>query len=355
MRVTSFLFSGLSALSATTHAFSTYNTANATSPFSNLTVAIVRAPPANWPSPFWNKNWTGVEFDLNATISKATNLISEAADAGANLVVFPELWFPGYPKGIDDAWIASTAAESYINNSLSIGSAEWRTLLASAASNGVYLALAYSELTDSAIYMGQALISSNGSTLITRRKLRPSGIERSFWSDGDIDGFQVANTPFGRWGILECWEHFHPSMTFPMQAQLEDVHIASFPYMPDANDATAQYWEALEVNAAAARTYAVNAGAVTLFAAVGHAAVYDGTGIEVASIEQSVDYDERPILYASVNATAFRREAYDVDGEQSWGTLQQVVDAFPAYIPKVEGTFVEKKTVLIADLLAGIQ
>lgn len=64
--------------------------------YSNLTVAIVRAPPANWPLPVMNKKWTGVEFNLNATVDKAVNLIEEAAGAGASLVVFPELWFPGY-------------------------------------------------------------------------------------------------------------------------------------------------------------------------------------------------------------------------------------------------------------------
>jgi predicted amidohydrolase len=46
--------------------------------------------------PILNKNWTGVEFDLNATVAKGLKLIGEAADNGANLVVFPELWFPGY-------------------------------------------------------------------------------------------------------------------------------------------------------------------------------------------------------------------------------------------------------------------
>lgn len=63
--------------------------------YNNLTVAIVRAPPANWPLPLMNKNWTGVDFDINATVAKAANLVEEAAHAGANLVVFPELWFPG--------------------------------------------------------------------------------------------------------------------------------------------------------------------------------------------------------------------------------------------------------------------
>ena len=71
-------------------------TAKSTADYNNLTVAIVRAEPANWPMPLMNKNWTDVHFDLNVTVGKGVELIEEAASNGANLVVFPELWFPGY-------------------------------------------------------------------------------------------------------------------------------------------------------------------------------------------------------------------------------------------------------------------
>jgi len=47
-----------------------------------------------------NNSWTGVEFYLNATVSKGVNLIKQAADNGANIVIFPELWFPGYVNTI---------------------------------------------------------------------------------------------------------------------------------------------------------------------------------------------------------------------------------------------------------------
>lgn len=355
------LAAGLSALLPSPSSASTTNTTT-----TNLTVALVRAPPANWPVPLLNKNWTSPATtpSLNATIAKALNLIATASDAGASLVVFPELWFPGYPKGIDAAWLASKHAADYVAQSLAVNSTQWHTLLNAAQRHGVYLALAYSERADDAIYMGQALVSPAGVPLIVRRKLRPSGIERSFWSDGDPD-FRVVDTAtvagqqqqqdFGRWGLLECWEHFHPSMTFPQQAQLEDVHVAAFPYMPSANDPDALSWESLEVNSAAARLYAVNAGAVTLFAAVGYSAVYAADGTEVASVEADVDWDEQPLLFASVNASAFRREAYDVDGEQSWGVLKQIEGDWPAGVPKVNGTFVEKKTVSIGELWADIQ
>ena len=39
-------------------------------------------------------------FDLTGTVDKTCRLIEEAARNGAKLVVFPEVWIPGYP-----AWI----------------------------------------------------------------------------------------------------------------------------------------------------------------------------------------------------------------------------------------------------------
>lgn len=41
-----------------------------------------------------------VWLDLDRTVDKTCRIIAEAAEAGAQLVAFPECWIPGYP-----AWI----------------------------------------------------------------------------------------------------------------------------------------------------------------------------------------------------------------------------------------------------------
>ena len=41
-----------------------------------------------------------VLFDAAASLSKALRLIDEAAEGGAELVCFPELFIPGYPYGL---------------------------------------------------------------------------------------------------------------------------------------------------------------------------------------------------------------------------------------------------------------
>jgi predicted amidohydrolase len=40
-----------------------------------------------------------VRFDTEACVDKAVRLIAEASALGAKVIVFPEAFIPGYPKG----------------------------------------------------------------------------------------------------------------------------------------------------------------------------------------------------------------------------------------------------------------
>lgn len=117
----------------------------------------------------------------------------------------------------------------YIDNSLEVNSSQWQQLLDAAKDNEVYVMAAFSHKEDGYLYMAQSLISPEGEAILLRHKLRPSGGERGIWSDGYVDEIKVIATSYGRWGILECWEHFHPSMTFLTQSQAETLHLASWP------------------------------------------------------------------------------------------------------------------------------
>ena len=117
---------------------------------------------------------------------------------------------------------------NYVENSLELNSTHWKALVKAAMEYQTYIAPAFSHRQNGNIYMGQALITPTGSFFV-RHKLRPSGGERTIWSDGVTSDLQVIATPYGRWGILECWEHFHPAMTFNVRAQAETLHLASWP------------------------------------------------------------------------------------------------------------------------------
>lgn len=133
-------------------------------------------------------------------------------------------------------------------------------------------------------------------------------------------------------------------MTFNKQAQLETLHIAAFPYQADFNDPDALFYEGVAVNTAAARVYTVNSGAVTLFTSIGYAAVISGTGLDLSSTNATALYEEEPMLYCSINTTSSHgTDSYAVNGEQSWGVLQEIEEGWPYYIPKVIGTYVLQK------------
>ncbi|GAA5855209.1 hypothetical protein JCM8547_008986 [Rhodosporidiobolus lusitaniae] len=322
---------------------------------SNLTIAAVRAPPVSWPLPILNKDWdaSNVGYDLNATVDYGVELIGQAAKEGAKVVAFPETWVPGYPKGYDQNDWMLKHVDSYIENSLVVNSTQWQQFVNAAKSNEVYVALGFSERAGDHIYMAQALLGPDGETLIHRHKLRPSGSERDLWSDGTIEELQVVSSPIGRISLLECWEHFHPAMTFPIQAQSPDLHIGPFPYNPQINDTSALWFEDVEVNLAAARVFAINSGAVTITPGVGGAAIFAGTGSKLVEAQANDSFEDEPIIYASVNATAFANVTYNSNGEQSWGIVKQIEAAIPDYIPRENGTLVPHRNTSIAALEAA--
>lgn len=180
-------------------------------------VAVVQAAPAF--------------LDLDATIEKCIRLIRDAAARGARLIAFPETFIPGYPWF---AWLDAPAwgmrfLQRYHDNSLALDSAEYRRLGAAAREAGIWVALGYSERHGGSLYMGQALIDDQGRTVFTRRKLKPTHVERTIFGEGAGSDLCVVGTPLGRVGALCCWEHLQPLSKYAMYAQNEQIHIAAWP------------------------------------------------------------------------------------------------------------------------------
>jgi len=198
-----------------------------------------------------------VDLDLNATIDKAITFIEQAAKDGASLLAFPETWFPGYPWWI---WvqppIGSLAyTQKYFENSLEIDSPEMQRLCDAARKNEMYLMLGLSERSGGSLYMGQALIDSDGRIVFSRRKLKPTHIERTVFGEGDGSDFQVHDTDLGRIGALCCWEHIQPLSKYAMYAMNEQIHVGAWPAFT-VYEGMAHALGA-EVNNAASQIYAV--------------------------------------------------------------------------------------------------
>jgi len=198
-----------------------------------------------------------VFLDLDATIDKTIELMQEAARQGAKLVAFPETWIPGYPWWI---WLNSPAlgmpfVQRYNDNSLVVGSAEFKRLAQAARELGIWMSTGYSERAGGSLYIAQALFDDQGRVVKTRRKLKPTHVERTVFGEGDGSDLAVMETSIGNIGMLACWEHLQPLSKYAMYAQNEQIHIGAWPSFsvyrgaafalgPELNNAVSQVYAA---------------------------------------------------------------------------------------------------------------
>ncbi|KAK5055159.1 hypothetical protein LTR84_012908 [Exophiala bonariae] len=170
-------------------------------------------------------------LDLQGSVKKTCSIITEAAKRGAKILAFPECWITGYPAYIWARPLDPVLTTKYIQNSLAVDSDEMRTIQKCAAANGIVVSLGFSENDHNSVYIAQALIDSDGKILMTRRKLKPTHMERTIFGDSSGNSLiNVASTKLGkRVGSLACWEHCQPLLKYHTATQREDIHVAGWP------------------------------------------------------------------------------------------------------------------------------
>lgn len=175
-----------------------------------------------------------IMLDKRATIEKACSLIHEAAKGGAELVVFPESFVPGFP-----VWTAFRRPvdghemfKRFAMNSISVGGPEMRCIRQAAATNRIFVSFGFSEIStisSGCLWNSNVLIDDEGDILNHHRKIMPTFYEKLTWASGDGAGLRVVNTRIGRIGSLICGENNNTLARFSLIAQGEQIHTASFP------------------------------------------------------------------------------------------------------------------------------
>ncbi|MBW4790136.1 carbon-nitrogen hydrolase family protein [Alcaligenes faecalis subsp. faecalis] len=205
-------------------------------------------------------------YDLAAGVDKTIELARQARDEGCDLIVFGETWLPGYPFHVwlgAPAWSLKYSARYYAN-SLSLDSAEFQRIAQAARTLGIFIALGYSERSGGSLYLGQCLIDDKGEMLWSRRKLKPTHVERTVFGEGYARDLIVSDTELGRVGALCCWEHLSPLSKYALYSQHEAIHIAAWPsfslYSEQAHALSAK------VNMAASQIYSVEGQCFTIAA-----------------------------------------------------------------------------------------
>jgi len=137
------------------------------------------------------------EMDLNRDLG--LEWIGRAADGGADLIVLPELAASGYTFQSEQEAVASSQE------------ATGRTLLAwgeLCRERGLHVVCGFSEQTAGQRFNAAALIGPGGLVGVYR-KAHLFNDEKSYFAPGDT-GFPVFELPFGRVGILICYDLWFP-------------------------------------------------------------------------------------------------------------------------------------------------
>ncbi|XP_042044937.1 bifunctional nitrilase/nitrile hydratase NIT4B-like [Salvia splendens] len=172
-----------------------------------------------------------VFYDTPATLDKAERLVAEAASNGAQLVVFPEAFIGGYPRGSNFGATVGhfnpTAAEQFWCNT----SPEMDRLARIAESYKVFLVMGVIEREGYTLYCSVVFFDPQGCYLGKRRKFMPSTAERIVWGFGDGSTTPVFDTPIGKLGAVICWENKMPLLRTAMYAKGIEIYCA-----PNADD-----------------------------------------------------------------------------------------------------------------------
>ena len=209
--------------------------------YARFTAAAVQAAP--------------VYLDTAATVEKACGLIAEAALNGARLIVFPEVFVPGYPywnwtmtPGKGSPWF-----ERLFRAAIDIPGPEVDALRTAAQAAGAQVVIGVNErdpFSMGTLYNSLLFIGGDGELLGVHRKLVPTWAEKLTWAGGDGSSLRVYDTPTGRIGGLACGENTNTLARFTLLAQGENVHCATYISLPTA-PADYDMVEAIKVRGAA--------------------------------------------------------------------------------------------------------
>jgi aliphatic nitrilase len=195
--------------------------------YPNFTVAAIQA--------------ASVLFDREKNIDKAVRYIEKAADKGAVIIGFPELFIPGHTniwywgKNSNPLPVQGTLFKELVKNAVKIPGTETDRLCSAAKKAHAYVVIGISELDilfPGTLYISQLFISDKGEIMGVHRKLVPTLDEKLVYSRGDGSYFNVYDTSHGKLSALNCGEHNHDLYKYALLAMGTQIHVASWPPFP---------------------------------------------------------------------------------------------------------------------------
>ncbi len=170
------------------------------------------------------------------TLKGAVSSVEEARGEGADLLIFPEAFVPGYPTWIwrlepgGDRALSADIHERLRKNAVDLSKDHLQPILDAAAKHDVTIVIGINELdstfSGTTLFNTVVIIGPDGRILNRHRKLMPTNAERMVWGLGDASGLRVVDTPAGRIGTLICWESYMPLARYALYAQDIDIYVS---------------------------------------------------------------------------------------------------------------------------------
>jgi nitrilase len=188
-------------------------------PFTSTKVGVVQATPAF--------------FNAERCVELVLEWIEKAAAQGCQLLLFPESFVPGYPRGLNFDAVVGRRTErgrdlwlQYWRNSLEPSSPHVARIGEAARRAGMFVALGVTEREGGTLYCSLFYFGADGRFLGSHRKLKPTGLERFIWGEGDGSSLLSFDTDLGKIGGLICWENYMPLARTALYQRGVELYLA---------------------------------------------------------------------------------------------------------------------------------
>ncbi|KAJ6519694.1 carbon-nitrogen hydrolase [Mycena sanguinolenta] len=172
-----------------------------------------------------------VWLDLQGGVEKTIKIIQEAAAKGAKIIGFPEVFIPGYPwtPWANNFVVTATVLKEYQANALALHSPEMDRIREAVREADLTAVIGFAERDGSSLYIAQATILPDGTIANHRRKIKPTHYEKTVFGDGSAQSiWNVVQTPYGRLGSLNCWEHIQPWFKTHFYSQHPQIFVGAW-------------------------------------------------------------------------------------------------------------------------------
>jgi nitrilase len=184
----------------------------------NVRAAVVQAAP--------------VLFDTPRSLQKLADL-ADAVRQRVELVVFPEAFIGGYPKGLDfGVTLGVRLAEGredfrrLYESAIEVPGPATEFIGSVAKDHAVHLVVGVIERDGGTLYCTALIFGPDGQMLGKHRKLMPTALERVIWGCGDGSTLPVVTTSLGKIGSVICWENYMPLLRTAMYAKGVELYCA---------------------------------------------------------------------------------------------------------------------------------